>query len=135
MEIIRTRLNTSLESHTAYHRSVMVSFIYRLQEYVPCTSQPNGLVPFLTRLPLTGLRCGSCVARAAAAWRIFAVAICGFKGHGSSYRRGRLVFISGRGQMWRRLQEKDMIVDAGPGLAVTIPVKINFQFRSVSHIP
>jgi mannose-6-phosphate isomerase-like protein (cupin superfamily) len=37
--------------------------------------------------------------------------------------------------MWRRLQEQDEIVDVGPSLAITIPVGINPQFRSVSHEP
>jgi hypothetical protein len=94
MGIIRTRLNTSLRSHTAYHLSVMVSFICRLQEYVPCPLQPNGLVRFLTRMPLTGLRCGYCVARATAAWRILRYLHMRLEGYDPSYcRRGLALYL------------------------------------------
>jgi mannose-6-phosphate isomerase-like protein (cupin superfamily) len=41
-------------------------------------------------------------------------------------------FVSGRGQMWRRLHDHEEIVDVEPGVALTIPVGAYFQFRSVS---
>jgi hypothetical protein len=90
MGVIRTRLNTSFGSHTAYHLSVMVSFINRPQGYVPCPLQSHGLVFLLTRLPLTGLRCGACVARAAAAWRILRYLHMRLEGYDPSYCRGGL---------------------------------------------
>ena len=44
-------------------------------------------------------------------------------------------FVSGRGQMWRRLHDWEEIVDVEPGVAISIPVGAQFQFRSVSHEP
>lgn len=44
-------------------------------------------------------------------------------------------FVSGRGQMWRRLHDREEIVDVEPGVAISIPVGAQFQFRSVSHEP
>ena len=44
-------------------------------------------------------------------------------------------FISGRGQVWRRLHDHEEIVDLEPGVALTIPVGTHFQFRSVSPEP
>ena len=44
-------------------------------------------------------------------------------------------FVSGRGQMWRRLHDHEEIVDVEPGVALTIPVGTHFQFRSVSSEP
>jgi mannose-6-phosphate isomerase-like protein (cupin superfamily) len=44
-------------------------------------------------------------------------------------------FVSGRGQMWRRLYDREEIVDVGPGVAITIPIGTHFQFRSISHEP
>jgi mannose-6-phosphate isomerase-like protein (cupin superfamily) len=44
-------------------------------------------------------------------------------------------FISGRGQMWRRWQDREEIVDVEPGVAISIPVGAHFQFRSVSPEP
>jgi mannose-6-phosphate isomerase-like protein (cupin superfamily) len=44
-------------------------------------------------------------------------------------------FISGRGQMWRRWQDREEIVDVEPGVAISIPVGAHFQFRSLSHEP
>jgi mannose-6-phosphate isomerase-like protein (cupin superfamily) len=44
-------------------------------------------------------------------------------------------FVSGHGQMWRRLHDHEEIVDVEPGVAVTIPVGTHFQFRSASREP
>ena len=44
-------------------------------------------------------------------------------------------FISGRGRMWRRLGEREEIVEVGPGMSINIPVGTHFQFRSNSHEP
>ncbi|WP_246777116.1 cupin domain-containing protein [Microvirga sp. VF16] len=44
-------------------------------------------------------------------------------------------FASGRGQMWRRLHDREEVVDVEPGVAISIPVGTHFQFRSVSHGP
>jgi mannose-6-phosphate isomerase-like protein (cupin superfamily) len=44
-------------------------------------------------------------------------------------------FVSGHGQIWRRLHEHEDIVDVEPGVAITIPVGTHFQFRSTSHEP
>jgi mannose-6-phosphate isomerase-like protein (cupin superfamily) len=44
-------------------------------------------------------------------------------------------FVSGRGQMWRRLLDTEEIVDVEPGVSITIPVATQFQFRSTSPEP
>ena len=44
-------------------------------------------------------------------------------------------FVSGRGQMWRRLHDTEEIVDVEPGVSITIPVGTHFQFRSTSPEP
>jgi mannose-6-phosphate isomerase-like protein (cupin superfamily) len=44
-------------------------------------------------------------------------------------------FLSGRGQMWRRLGEREEVVDVEHGVSVTIPVGTHFQFRADSHEP
>src|SRR5918994_7721365 len=44
-------------------------------------------------------------------------------------------FVSGRGQMWRRLHDTEEIVDVEPGVSITIPVGTHFQFRSNSPEP
>ncbi len=38
-------------------------------------------------------------------------------------------FISGRGRMWRRLDDVEETVEVGPGLSLTIPIGAHFQFR------
>ena len=40
-------------------------------------------------------------------------------------------FVSGRGQMWRRQEGHDEIVDVSPGVCLTIPLGTHFQFRSL----
>jgi mannose-6-phosphate isomerase-like protein (cupin superfamily) len=39
-------------------------------------------------------------------------------------------FISGTGQMWRRNDAVEEIVDVGPGVSISIPAGTSFQFRS-----
>ena len=42
-------------------------------------------------------------------------------------------FLSGRGEMWRRLDGRSSIVDVGPGISITIPVGTHFQFRALGE--
>ena len=44
-------------------------------------------------------------------------------------------FVSGRGQMWRRDDATEQIVDVFPGVSITIPVGTAFQFCSTSDVP
>ena len=44
-------------------------------------------------------------------------------------------FLSGRGQMWRRQDGYDEIVDVSPGVCLTIPLGTQFQFRSLGNEP
>ena|SRR5438552_2385608 len=44
-------------------------------------------------------------------------------------------FIAGAGQMWRRLDGHEEVVDVRPGICLTIPVGTHFQFRSLSEDP
>src|SRR5262245_10750791 len=39
--------------------------------------------------------------------------------------------IAGRGEMWRRQDGREEIVDLRPGVSLTIPVGTHFQFRSL----
>lgn len=41
--------------------------------------------------------------------------------------------IAGRGQMWRKLNEKSEVVDLYPGICITIPVGTYFQFRCFGY--
>ena len=38
-------------------------------------------------------------------------------------------FIAGQGRMWRRLGEAEEVTEVGPGVSVTIPTGVHFQFR------
>ena len=40
-------------------------------------------------------------------------------------------FVSGQGQMWRRQDGHDEIVDVSPSVCLTIPLGTHFQFRSI----
>jgi mannose-6-phosphate isomerase-like protein (cupin superfamily) len=40
------------------------------------------------------------------------------------------MFVSGRGEMWRRRGAREEIVQVEPGVCVTIPLGTHFQFRS-----
>ena len=44
-------------------------------------------------------------------------------------------FVSGRGQMWRRLHDREEVEEVESGVSITIPVGTHFQFRSLSHEP
>ncbi|MBN1137744.1 MAG: cupin domain-containing protein [Anaerolineae bacterium] len=44
-------------------------------------------------------------------------------------------FLSGRGEMWRRLGDHEQVVPVDPGVCLTIPVGAHFQFRSVGSQP
>ena len=44
-------------------------------------------------------------------------------------------FLSGRGQMWRKQNDKTEIVDVFPGVCITIPLGTHFQFRSFGFEP
>ena len=39
-------------------------------------------------------------------------------------------FLSGRGQVWRRREGRESIIDASPGTALTIPLGASFQLRN-----
>lgn len=45
------------------------------------------------------------------------------------------LFLSGRGEMWRRQQEYEEIVSVEPGVCITIPLGTHFQFRSFGYEP
>jgi mannose-6-phosphate isomerase-like protein (cupin superfamily) len=45
------------------------------------------------------------------------------------------VFVSGRGQMWRRQGRREEIVSVEPGVCITIPVGTHFQFRALGEHP
>jgi mannose-6-phosphate isomerase-like protein (cupin superfamily) len=38
-------------------------------------------------------------------------------------------FVSGQGRMWRKLGEREEIVEVGPGISISIPTGAHFQFR------
>jgi mannose-6-phosphate isomerase-like protein (cupin superfamily) len=38
-------------------------------------------------------------------------------------------FLSGHGRMWRKLNGQEEIVDASPGISITLPTGTHFQFR------
>src|SRR5215831_15523636 len=42
-------------------------------------------------------------------------------------------FITGRGQMWRKQEGHEELVDVSPGMCLTIPLGTQFQFRSFGH--
>lgn len=44
-------------------------------------------------------------------------------------------FLRGRGQVWRRQGEREEVVDVEPGVALTIPLGVDFQFRNVGAEP
>lgn len=45
------------------------------------------------------------------------------------------LFLSGRGEMWRRQGEREEIVPVEPGVCVTIPLGTHFQFRAFGPGP
>ena len=44
-------------------------------------------------------------------------------------------FISGHGQVWRKLGDFEEIVEALPGCSVNIPLGVSFQFRNLEDDP
>ena len=44
-------------------------------------------------------------------------------------------FLSGRGEMWRKLGDQEEVVPVDPGTCITIPVGTHFQFRSFGYEP
>lgn len=44
-------------------------------------------------------------------------------------------FLSGRGEMWRKLGNQEEVVPVDPGTCITIPVGTHFQFRSFGYEP
>lgn len=44
-------------------------------------------------------------------------------------------FLTGRGEMWRKLKGNGRIVPVEPGVCLTIPVGTQFQFRSFGYKP
>src|SRR5262249_57990656 len=45
------------------------------------------------------------------------------------------LFLSGRGEMWRRQGGREEIVPVEPGVCLTIPLGTHFQFRAVGAHP
>lgn len=45
------------------------------------------------------------------------------------------VFLAGEGQVWRKLGERELVLDARPGLSLTIPLGTRFQFRNTGAVP
>ena len=44
-------------------------------------------------------------------------------------------FLSGRGEMWRKLGNQEEVNPVDPGTCITIPVGTRFQFRSFGYEP
>lgn len=44
-------------------------------------------------------------------------------------------FMQGSGQMWRKLDDHEGVVDVGPGLSLSIPTGTHFQFRNTGDEP
>ncbi len=44
-------------------------------------------------------------------------------------------FLEGSGQMWRRNGDEERVVDVGPGVSLSIPVGVHFQFRAGGDRP
>jgi mannose-6-phosphate isomerase-like protein (cupin superfamily) len=44
-------------------------------------------------------------------------------------------FLEGQGQVWRKLGEREEVVDASPGISLTIPADAHFQFRNSGDTP
>ncbi len=44
-------------------------------------------------------------------------------------------FISGRGEMWRKLKEQEEVVPVDQGACITLPVGTHFQVRSLGSEP
>jgi mannose-6-phosphate isomerase-like protein (cupin superfamily) len=44
-------------------------------------------------------------------------------------------FLSGRGQVWRKLGEREEVAEVEPGMSLTIPLGAVFQFRALGDDP
>ena len=44
-------------------------------------------------------------------------------------------FLSGRGEMWRKQDDREEVVAVEPGVCLTIPCGTHFQFRSFGYEP
>jgi mannose-6-phosphate isomerase-like protein (cupin superfamily) len=44
-------------------------------------------------------------------------------------------FISGQGRMWRKLGDREEIVEVGPGISISLPTGTHFQFRCDGNEP
>jgi mannose-6-phosphate isomerase-like protein (cupin superfamily) len=44
-------------------------------------------------------------------------------------------FVGGRGQIWRKFEAQESVLDVEPGISVTIPLGTVFQFRATSGAP
>jgi len=44
-------------------------------------------------------------------------------------------FLTGRGEMWRKQNDREEVVPVEPGLCLTIPLGTHFQFRSFGDNP
>jgi mannose-6-phosphate isomerase-like protein (cupin superfamily) len=44
-------------------------------------------------------------------------------------------FLSGQGEMWRKMEDDEEIVTVKPGVCLTIPLGTRFQFRSFGNEP
>lgn len=44
-------------------------------------------------------------------------------------------FVAGRGRIWRRLGDAESLIEAAPGLSLTIPLGAHFQFRADEAAP
>ena len=44
-------------------------------------------------------------------------------------------FLGGRGEMWRKLAEREAVVPVETGVCISIPVGTHFQFRSLGTEP
>ncbi len=44
-------------------------------------------------------------------------------------------FIKGQGQVWRKHGDHEVVVEVGPGVCLTIPTGVHFQFRNTGDEP
>lgn len=44
-------------------------------------------------------------------------------------------FLTGRGELWRKLGDREEVTAVEPGVAITIPVGTHFQFRALGPEP
>ena len=44
-------------------------------------------------------------------------------------------FLAGEGQVWRRQDERESVLDVRPGVSLTIPLGAQFQFRNTGDVP